>query len=963
VIAFRPVHSAVIDEQPGRANGPLKQVSLFSLGLTCASSTATLIYKSIPVPIASTIGCHSGEGENTMYRFTAPMYGVLLLLITSAPAAGTNPAGFSTTPVKNLLVLHSYHYALQWTNGIDQGFESVVSASPLRINMHVEYMDSERHMGSDYLDDLLRLYQKKYQGLQLDVVVTSDDIAFRFALSKRDQLFPGVPIVFCGVNSIDLYRQSETFRPLMTNLTGVVEAVDVEKTLQLALHFHPEASEVVVINDQTVNGQINHLILEPLVDRFSNRATFFFLDDVEIGDLLSQVSGLSENSILLLMTFNRDNANNVFSYSESIDLIAGASSRPIYGVWDFYLGRGIVGGVLTSGRYQGATAANLALRVLGGDTPDRLPIIVDSPNVLMLDYLQLKRFSIAEAAIPPDAIVINRPDSFYGRYKALIWWGGSGIFLQAAVILMLGINIRRRKRVEGILQAREVQYRRIFENIQDAYYEVTFDGRILEMSPSIERILGFTREELIGQSFMTLYESPGERAVFLEAIQDRNRLPDYDIELKNASGEMVPVSINAAIVRDDAGEPVKIVGSMRNIEERKMAEKVRQRLEKKLFKAEKMEAIGTLAGGVAHDLNNILSGIISYPELLKMKLPADDPMQIPLDTIRRSGLRAAAVVEDLLTLTRRGILIKEALSINGIVNDCIRSKAFSELKNRFPDVLFDIELSPDLPLVRGSSSHLHQAFLNLLTNGAESVGGTGIIRLTTGQQRLDAPPKGYDEVVEGDYIWLKVSDNGPGIPPEHMDRIFDPFYSKKKMGRKGTGLEMAVAWGTVMDHDGYIETESRDGSGSAFTLFFPVIPDSEEKSIESDTSRLHGSERILIVDDMEEQRVIADAILSQLGYETASVSCGEAVLEHLEENRVDLVILDMIMEPGIDGLDTYRLIHKHYPNLAVVIASGYSQTDRVKEALRLGAKAFVRKPYTITQLGTCIRSVLNGRSG
>lgn len=171
---------------------------------------------------------------------------------------------------------------------------------------------------------------------------------------------------------------------------------------------------------------------------------------------------------------------------------------------------------------------------------------------------------------------------------------------------------------------------------------------------------------------------------------------------------------------------------------------------------------------------------------------------------------------------------------------------------------------------------------------------------------------------------------------------------------------MAVAWGTVMDHDGYIQAESRDGLGSIFTLFFPVIPKLKGKVVESDSSRLHGSGRILIVDDMEEQRMIAGAILSELGYETASVSCGEAVLDHLEGNPVDLVILDMIMEPGIDGLDTYRRLLTHYPDLAVVIASGYSQTDRVKEALRLGAKAFIGKPYTVTQLGTCIRSVLKG---
>ncbi|MFZ7124704.1 MAG: response regulator [Desulfobacterales bacterium] len=896
----------------------------------------------------------------TRLRAASVAIGILLAaMLAPPPAAHSDVSEFIDSALKSarhVLLLHSYHDGMMWTDAIDQGFNEVMAECGVRVDLHVEYMDGKRYSDPDYLEMLHELYDYKYRGVNLSVVAASDDIAFRFALEHRQDLFPGVPIVFCGVNAMDVYRQSPAIEPLMTNLTGVVESYDVARTISLAMEFHPDVETLYIVNDHTVTGRSNRKVLDPVIGGLRDRIEAVYLEDLTMKELLERVGGLPERSVILLMSFNRDRSGRVFSYRESIDLIAAVANRPLYGVWGFYLGRGIVGGMLTSGRFQGETAAELTARILKGESAGELPVVTHSPNVLMFDYRQIQRHKIPEERIPAGSLIVNRPDSFYSRYRKSIWWAATALAVQALVILILAVNIARRKTAEKALKAREVQYRQIFENIQDAYYEVTLEGIVLEMSPSVERVLGYQRSDLIGKSLLDFYIDPSDRSDLLEAILEREWVAEYEIVLASRAGLPVPVAINATLVRDEAGNPVKIVGSMRNIKERKDAEEERQRLEKKLFRIEKMEAIGTLAGGVAHDLNNILSGIVSYPELLLLQLPAGDPLKGPLETIRKAGLRAADVVQDLLVLTRRGMLVKEAVQLNEIVNDCLLSEAFRKLKAAFPNIAFDINLDPGLPPMLGSKSHLGQMLLNLLTNAVEAVERFGVVRVRTEYRTITDPPKGADRMAPGDYVVLSITDNGRGIGAEEMEHIFEPFYTKKKLGRKGTGLGMAVVWGTVLDHDGYIEAQSQEQEGTTFQIYFPVRKEAARHE-EGATPQIHrGSGRVLVVDDIEAQREIACAILTRMGYETVSVSSGEDAVSFLDSSSVDFVLLDMIMDPGMDGLETYKRIRERNPGQRVVIASGYSETDRVKEALRLGAAAFVKKPYSISALGKAMQA-------
>jgi signal transduction histidine kinase len=396
------------------------------------------------------------------------------------------------------------------------------------------------------------------------------------------------------------------------------------------------------------------------------------------------------------------------------------------------------------------------------------------------------------------------------------------------------------------------------------------------------------------------------------------------------------------------------------IAERRQAETEKRDLEQRLARSQKMEALGLLAGGVAHDLNNVLSGIVSYPDLILMDLDPDSPLAGPIRTIKDSGIKAAAIVQDLLTLARRGVANTELLNLNTIVGEYFNSPEHDKLRAYHPNLDVRIRCEPDLPSIRGSSVHLKKTVMNLVSNAAEAMPGGGTILVSTSNEHLERSIKGYNKVQEGDYCVLRIQDSGVGIDAMDLNRIFEPFYTKKVMGRSGTGLGMSVVWGTVQDHHGYINVESTMGQGTLFELFFPVTRESPDQN--QDTFRLDdcmgNGESILVVDDLEAQREIASEILKKLGYAVETAASGEQAMARVGQRPFDLIVLDMIMDPGIDGLETYRRIRAVRPDQKALIASGFSDTWRIKAAQELGAGRHLKKPYTIESLAVAVMAEL-----
>jgi signal transduction histidine kinase/CheY-like chemotaxis protein len=424
-------------------------------------------------------------------------------------------------------------------------------------------------------------------------------------------------------------------------------------------------------------------------------------------------------------------------------------------------------------------------------------------------------------------------------------------------------------------------------------------------------------------------------------------LPDKKRRIPDASMSLLSLILLNTANAIESLESYNWVLKQNSVLEEKVEERTKElvKYERQLQRAQKMEAIGTLAGGVAHDLNNILSGLVSYPELLLMDLPEDSPLRKPVQTIKKSGEKAAAIVQDLLTLARRGVAATEVVNLNDVISEYLKCPEFEKLQFHHPEIQVETNLRASLRSILASPVHLSKTIMNLVSNAAEATPSKGKIVISTANQYVDAPIEGYDDVEEGDYITLTVSDCGTGISTDEMERIFEPFYTKKVMGRSGTGIGMAVVWGTVKDHNGYIDVQSIEGKGTTFTIYFPITretPGKDEHCLTFDDYKGEG-EFILVVDDVKEQRNIAAEMLRKLGYSVKSVSSGNEAVAYLKDNSADLLVLDMIMDPGIDGLETYKRVVQLHPEQKAVIASGFSESENVKEAQKLGLRAISLK--------------------
>ena len=398
----------------------------------------------------------------------------------------------------------------------------------------------------------------------------------------------------------------------------------------------------------------------------------------------------------------------------------------------------------------------------------------------------------------------------------------------------------------------------------------------------------------------------------------------------------------------------------KEITEHKRAEEENRTLAERLQRAEKMQALGQLAGGVAHDLNNVLGILSGYSELLLEEIPEGHRSRGHVEKILQSTEKGAAIIQDLLTLARRGVTASEVISLNSVVSGFLKTPVFEKMKDYNPRVTFRTECDQNLLNIKGSPVHLEKTLMNLVLNAAESISGKGEVTIRTENRYLDKAVRGYDEVKEGDYAVLTVSDTGMGVPAENREKIFEPFYTKKTMGRSGTGLGLTIVWGTVKDHNGYIDLQTEVGKGTIFTLYFPVTR--EELVAQRQKAPIEGymgkGESVLVIDDIAEQRDVAARLLSRLGYEVQVVSSGEEAVEYLKGNKADLLVLDMIMAPGIDGLETYRQVLAINPKQKAILVSGFSETERVREAQNLGAGAYVKKPYVMEKIGVAIRDEL-----
>lgn len=504
-------------------------------------------------------------------------------------------------------------------------------------------------------------------------------------------------------------------------------------------------------------------------------------------------------------------------------------------------------------------------------------------------------------------------------------------------VLGIGRDITERKNAAEKLKESENLFRNLFENSPDLVTLIDLDGKIIDVNRTASNL---PKEDVIGTNVPD-YLTPEQKMEFEKAIKKAvrsNQSQSYNSFTKNPDGttnywynRVSPAILNGKIDR-------LIINSTDVSEMRRL-----QQLE---FRAERLETAGIIAGQVAHDFNNLLGPLVAYPDFIKEELPIDNVAHGYLEDMKKAAIRIADINNDLLTLSRRGHFNLEILDVNAVAQ-----QAINDINTLNDKISIDIKLDDGILPIKGGSAQIHRMINNILNNSIDAMGGIGNICFTTENYYSDDTSIKFGIVPKGEYVKCTISDNGCGMPEELMEKIFDPFFTTKKAGSKrGSGLGLSVVQAVMNDHRGFIDIDSKIGSGTSFYLYFPVCRDTVIESEVNEIDEMYRNATILVIDDDDMQRQVTKALLEKSGFKVYSVPSGEDAVEYCKENEPDLLVLDMIMPDGIDGAETYQLIKDIHKDQKAILLSGQSESDRVREAQLMGAGTFIRKPVTRSTL-------------
>ena len=486
------------------------------------------------------------------------------------------------------------------------------------------------------------------------------------------------------------------------------------------------------------------------------------------------------------------------------------------------------------------------------------------------------------------------------------------------------------------------------------------NGRFVFANKALADVYDVSVENLMGKTDADFNPDIDEIEHF---IADDLRVMDEQKELfipqekvTGPDGSLVWLQTTKRPLIEEDGSCNHILGVCVDITERIAAEERERNLRKRLERYHRLDSLGVMAGGIAHDLNNILGPLVAYPDLLRTEI-TDEKLLRMIDQMDKSTGHAVSLIDNLLTLARRGNYKAEPLSVSDCLQDFLHSAALDHIQSEHPTKSLQIHQTAELPSILGSATHMHQILLNLVKNAFEAIPDQGTVSISVRTESFDKVLDGYEEVSAGKFCVLRIADNGGGIHPKELDRIFEPFYSSKFEGGRGTGLGLAMVYGVVKDMAGSIEVQSAEGQGTEFIIRLPVADGKNESDLNKETD-LSGDARILIIDDLDIQRQLACKMLESLGYSVDACADLASALHLFDINEpYDLIVSDMQLDDE-DGLDVYRALQQKNPNMAFIIASGYAESSRVSQALEEGVHAFVRKPYTQRTLGMAVKTAL-----
>lgn len=496
------------------------------------------------------------------------MLAVLVLLF--CPAAGVR-ADHHVEPC-HVLLLHSYHPGMTWVENIEDAVYDVLDPADNGLVLHIEYLDSKRVHDQIHYDRFARMLAHKYRDLELSLVLCSDNNAFDFLMRRGKALFPGVPMVFCGVN--DFSPEMIAGHP---GVTGVAESPSTAETVEVMLRLFPETDSVYVINDHLTTGRAWTRSIKKELAPFEDRIRVEYNENLPIAGLQERIHSLPPGTLVLLGVYFADRDGRYFTYEKLGSMLTSISPVPVFCLLRFNLRDGVVGGKVINGYSQGAMMSELAGRVLAGEAPFSIPVRTEGANRFTFDSAQLTRFGLSESLLPESSLVINRPFSFYETYKRLVWATAAVFLFLLVLIVLLVQNILSRKRSEKMLRLSEIKYRSIFDNATEGIFQSTPDGGFLDANPAMARILGFSSpQEILNEcrDISSLYEDPADRMRLREKLLAQGEVTGWELRMIRWNGRPFWASVNIHLVKEDeSGGEYYYEGTLDDITERKEYER------------------------------------------------------------------------------------------------------------------------------------------------------------------------------------------------------------------------------------------------------------------------------------------------------------------------------------------------------------------------------------------------------